>query len=121
MRRQLRVSENIRHQLADILRDYSWRHAILQSASISIMQVNISPDLKNATLFVLPLNANQYDEEAQKEIIKALNHEAGMLKKILAESDTMRFIPKLKFVWDSSYDISGRIEEIIQKNQSIHE
>ncbi|MCH9852015.1 MAG: ribosome-binding factor A [Alphaproteobacteria bacterium] len=121
MRRQLRVSEAIRHQFATILRDYSWRHNLLQNAHISIMQVKISADLKNATLIILPLNANHYTTEARDALMQALKQETPMLKKELALSKVVRFVPNLKFIWDDSYDISGRIEQLIQQNQQQHD
>ena len=117
MRRQLRVSEAIRHQFAEILRDYSWRNPLLQNTHISIMQVKISPDLKNATLIILPLNAKHYTEQTRDELLKALKEETPMLKKELAVSKVVRFVPRISFSWDESYDISGRIEQLLQQNQ----
>ncbi len=121
MRRQLRVSEAIRHQFAEILRDYSWRAPLLQNTHISIMQVKISPDLKNATLIILPLNAKHYTKETRDELLKALKEETPMLKKELAVSKVVRFVPRLNFIWDESYDISGRIEQLLQQNQPQHD
>ncbi len=121
MRRQLRVSEAIRHQFAEILRDYSWRNPLLHNTHISIMQVKISADLKNATLIILPLNANHYTQQTRDELLQALKQETPMLKKALALSKVVRFVPNLKFIWDESYDISGRIDQLIQQNQQQHD
>ncbi len=115
MRRQLRVAEEIRHRLGDLLRDYYWQDQALSLAYFNVTEVKISPDLKNATVFVLPLNAQIYQDDGRKELMRALNGHIIALRKELARVAYLKFVPKLYFVWDYGYDESGKIDKLLNR------
>ena len=110
--RQLRVGELIRHELALLLNDGSAHDPILRSASITVSEVRLSPDIKNATAFVLPL-AGQ-DREA---ILEALRRASSFYRRRLAEKVDLRYTPRLDFRLDTSFDEAERIERLLESGK----
>src|SRR3954466_15224830 len=82
--RQLRVGEEIRHALADILRRGELRDPDLQNVNVTVTEVRISPDLKNATAFVLALGGSTGDSQQAAALAAALNRAAAFLRGALA-------------------------------------
>ena len=112
--RQLRVAESLRHTLTDILRRSHFRDPDLQDAgNIGIMEVRISPDLKNATAYIIPLAA---DGEATRKMVKALNRAAGFMRTELAKEIELRVTPSLKFEADTSLDYARRIDDLLKRH-----
>jgi ribosome-binding factor A len=108
--RQLRVGEQIRHIIAETLRRGHFHHEALMNADhISVTEVRISPDLKNATAYVISLGGFQMDT-----IIPALNEVHAMFQKEIARQANLRFTPRIRFVMDDSFDHAQRIEEILR-------
>ncbi|MBV9523114.1 MAG: 30S ribosome-binding factor RbfA [Alphaproteobacteria bacterium] len=108
--RQLRVGEELRHALARILGQRELRDPALHDADITVTEVRISPDLKNATAFVMPLGGVRANE-----IIAALQRGAAFLRRRLAREVPMRFTPSLRFALDTSFDHASRIEAILHR------
>ena len=106
--RVLRVGENIRHALADILRRDLVRDPDLFGVSITVSEVNTSPDLKNATIYVLPLSG-----AGQDKVVKALNKNAAFLRGQLAKKGVMKHMPRLRFELDHSFDEAGRMNALL--------
>jgi ribosome-binding factor A len=111
--RQLRVGEAIRHSLSDILRRGHFRDPDLQRANVSITEVRISPDLKNATAYVMPLAA---DPETTKICIKALNRAAPFIRGALAKTVELRVVPAVKFEADTSLDYAKHIDVLLKQH-----
>src|SRR5437899_12849086 len=86
--RQLRVGEELRHALAKLLRPGELRDPALREASITVTEVRVSPDLKNATAFVMPLAGAQAEE-----IMAGLKRSAVFLKGQVARTMTLRQVP----------------------------
>lgn len=112
--RQLRVGEAIRHALANVFQrgDVPWHKEFIASGRVPIItvtEVQVSPDLKNATAFVMPLGG-----ERLGETIKELNNIVGFFRHEIAQSVDLRFVPKLRFATDTSFDYAERIEKILQ-------
>lgn len=107
--RQLRVGEEIRHALADVLMrgDVPWP-AELNSPTVTVTEVKVSPDLKNATAYVMPLGGKM-----KAEIVRAMNDDAGFFRFVVGKAVTLRHVPKLRFVPDESFDTASRIEELL--------
>lgn len=105
--RLLRVGENIRHALVDVLRRDIVRDADLFGVSITVTEVNVSPDLKNATIYVLPLLGAKQDN-----VVKALNANAGFLRGQLSKVIHMKYMPSLHFGIDESFDEAGRMNAL---------
>jgi ribosome-binding factor A len=107
--RQLRVSEEIRHALASVLMrgDVPWPGGF-SSPGITVTEVQISPDLTNATVFIMPLGGEKIDET-----VRRMNTIVGWFRHALAQDVKLRYTPKLHFRVDSSFDYAQRIEKIL--------
>ncbi len=107
--RQLRVGEEIRHALVRVLGRGDLHDPLLSEANVTITQVEVGPDLQNATAFVVPLGGNQSDE-----IIRALNRAAGYLRGQLGREIQLRHTPRLGFEPDLSFDLSDEVERLLR-------
>lgn len=107
--RQLRVGEEIRHILAEVLSRGLSGDEILDRASITVSEVRISPDLMNATVFVLPLGGLHVPE-----ILKALKEKSWYFRKEVARKLTTRVTPRLVFQADLTFDEAERIEKLLK-------
>jgi ribosome-binding factor A len=106
--RQLRVGEEIRHILAQLLRPGELRDPALREANITVSEVRVSPDLRNATAYVMPLaGANS------GEIMEGLRRSAPFLKSRLARALDLRHIPNLVFAVDSAFESAERIAALL--------
>lgn len=109
--RQLRVGEEIRHALAQILMrgDVPWPSE-LASPTVTVTEVTISPDLKNATVYVMPLGGSHV-----AEVVRAMNQGVGHFRYAVGKAVSLRYVPTLRFEADKSFDTASRIEEILLK------
>lgn len=108
--RQLRVGEQVRHALSDILRRGEVRDDVIETTVISVNEVRMSPDLKIATAFVSPLGAR--DDAA---VIDALNRNAKFIRgRISPALRQMKYMPEFRFRMDTSYDNMARIDELLR-------
>ncbi len=107
--RQLRVGEELRHALAWILERGEIRDPGLGGAAITVTEVRISPDLGNATAFVMPLGGNDVPG-----VVEALNRAAPFVRRQLGKAVKLRRLPALDFVADTSFDEAGRIESLLK-------
>lgn len=108
--RPLRVGEELRHVLAHLLERGVLRDPALAGRSITVTEVRVSPDLKNATAFVTPLGG-----AGGAEAVKALNHAAVHLRGQVGAAVRLRYTPKLRFVLDTSFDNASRIERVLKE------
>ena len=110
--RQLRVGEMIKQSLGQIfLRDEAKVPAI-ETKNITVTEVRMSPDLKNARAYVIPLGGK--DTEKTVSILTEFSH---LIRKALSKKIDMKFLPRVSFVSDQSFDYAERIEKLIQKNK----
>lgn len=108
--RRLRVGEEIRHALSKILRAGECRDPALLEASITVTEVRMSPDLRNGTVFVMPLaGANA------SEAVAGLKRSAGFLKGLLAREVPLRNTPNLAFALDESFASAERISTLLAR------
>lgn len=105
--RQLRVGEELRHVLADILRRADFRDPALMDMNVTVTEVRISPDLKNATVFVIPLGGGN------PELIAALNRASVFLRSQVASAVRLQHVPRLSFQADSSFEYASKIDRIL--------
>lgn len=107
--RQLRVGEELRHALAAALQkgDFPWQGPGPRPI-ITVTEVRVSPDLRNATAYVMPLGGIN-----AKEIEKHLNVHVHFFKNVIAHEVIMRYIPQLHFSTDTSFDYVDKIERIL--------
>lgn len=111
--RQLRIGEEIRHTLSKIFLEEDFVGSDLEGVSITVSEVRISPDLKNATVFVSPLGG-----KAPENFIKLLNTIAPQLQHILGKSLKLRYIPKLFFKFDDSFEKAHKMEMLFESVKS---
>jgi ribosome-binding factor A len=109
--RQLRAGEQIRHIVAQTLqRGHFHNEALADSSHITVTEVKISPDLKNATAYVMSLGGVNMDE-----IIPALNDASSVFQKDIGQQVTFKFTPRIRFMKDDSFDKAQRIEDILRE------
>lgn len=107
--RQLRVGEQVRHALAEILQRDEIRDEVIETHVVSVAEVRMSPDLKLATAFVAPLGGS--DEQA---VVDALNRHARFIRGRLSPAlRQMRSMPEVRFRLDTSFDNFRRIDELL--------
>jgi len=107
--RQLRVGEEIRHCLAEIFGRGDLHDPDLAGVSLTVSEVRISPDLRNATAFVMPLGGGDVDTT-----LAALGRAAPYLRGRIGKQLTLRYAPTLSFRRDPSFDAATRIDEILR-------
>ncbi len=108
--RQLRVGEMLRHALAEILQRGDVSDPVLETTVVTVPEVRCSPDLRHATVYVMPLGGLKADE-----VIDALNRNRKFLRGELAHRVTLKYMPDLKFEIDRSFDTADRIDELLRR------
>lgn len=106
--RQLRAGELVRHALVEILREQEITDPDLAGVSVTLTEVRMSPDLRNATVFVEPLGGG--DQAAV--VVKALNRHHKFLRGRLGHAIEMKFTPALKFLHDETFDEAARMNRL---------
>lgn len=106
--RQLKVGELIRHALADIFFRGEIADEVLSRHSITVPEVRMTPDLKLATVYVLPLGGGDAEDA-----VEHLNKHKRFLRGEVAKRISMRFMPELRFKVDTSFEASARIDELL--------
>ena len=108
--RQLRVGEMVKQALGMIFLREEAKLPNLQTREITVTEVRMSPDLKTAKAFVLPLGGKDTQEAIDK-----LKEFSFVIRKVLSKKITMKFLPKLLFVKDDSFDYAEKIENLIKQ------
>ncbi len=108
--RQLRVGEELRHALAWILERGEIRDPGLSGPPVTVTEVRISPDLRNATAFVMPLGGGAGTED----VVAALNRAAPFVRRQLGKAVKLRYLPGLNFLADPTFDEAGRISDLLK-------
>lgn len=106
----MRVGEALRHALARLLQSGVLRDPVLKDASITVSEVRVSPDLRSAIAYAMPLGG-----ENAVEILAALKRGAPFLKGRLAREVGLRQVPNLSFALDSSFDEAQRINTLLAR------
>lgn len=117
--RQLRVAEELRHALVEALREIHFRDPDLLDANITVTEVRIGPDLRNATAFIWPLAvggavAGVIDRDRVAVLVAALNRTAPYLRGVIARAVKLRYAPNLSFEADMSFDQAARIDHLLR-------
>lgn len=108
--RQLRIGEELRHALSHILQREELRDPDLAGRSITVTEVRVSPDLKAATAFVLPLGGTDSDRT-----VGALRRASGYLRGCVAREVVLKYVPRLNFETDESFDKAARIQQLLRE------
>lgn len=97
--RQLRVGELIRRTLSEVLLRGDIHDPDLNRLSITVGEVRVNPDLRVATLYVLPLGG-----QGKEEVLKLLARNKGEIRRIIGKKLTLKFVPELRFQLDETFD-----------------
>lgn len=108
--RTLRVGEQVRHVLSEILARGDVHDATLEKHMVSITEVRMSPDLRHATVFVKPLLGKDEDK-----VLKALRTNTAYLQREVAHRIQNKYAAKLKFLADESFDEGSHIDALLRK------
>lgn len=107
--RQLRVGEEIRRVLARVLERGALHDPALYDARVTISEVTVTPDLRNATVWIVPLGGGD-----AAGLLAALGRNAGRLGGLLARDIKLKFAPRLRFERDTAFDTSSRIDALLR-------
>src|ERR1700749_3019224 len=107
--RQLRVGETLRHAIADILAQGSVHDEDLEGHIVTVPEVRMSPDLKLATIYVMPLGGRDTDI-----VIAALERNKKFLRGEVARRVNLKFAPDIRFRVDDRFDEAERIEKLLR-------
>lgn len=108
--RQRRVGESLRHGLVEALASMEFSDGAVRGGAITVSEVRVSPDLKQALVYAFPLGGS-----GSATLLEELNRIAPRLQGPLARRAGLRFTPKLRFVLDSSFDEAQRIDTLLDK------
>ena len=108
--RRRRVGEELRHVLSQILGEGRCRDPALREASISVTEVRLSPDLRNASVYVMPLGGAN-----AAQVIAGLQRSTPFLRGLVAGELSLRYAPALVFALDSTFDQADRISALLSR------
>ena len=108
--RQLKVGEELRHLISNALIRENFYDEHIKNNNITITEVNMSPDLKNAKIYIMPLGGKN-----KVEVLNSLNKVTGRLKKIISTNISLRQTPKLLFQIDETFEYAENIHNILEK------
>ena len=111
--RQQRVAEEIRHVLANIIQRGELKDPQLMDLSVTVSEVRVSPDLKNATAFIAPLGGG-----SSEALATAMNRAAPFIRMRLGKELSLKYLPKVIFEADKSFDYAQKIESMLAQSKS---
>ena len=106
--RLLKVGERVRHVLSEILTRQQVHDETLTARSVSVTEVRMSPDLRQARVYVKPLLGSE-----EEEVLTALRQNTAYLQKEVARALKLKFAARLRFMIDESFDEADRIERLL--------
>jgi ribosome-binding factor A len=110
--RQLRVGELIRHELAAMLSRGDIHDPVVEAHMITVPEVRMSPDLRLATIYVMPLGGQD-----EKEVIEAFERNKRYVRGEIARRVNLKFAPEIRFRIDERFDEAERIEKLLRTPQ----
>ena len=110
--RQLRVGELVKQNLGELFIRNEAKIPTVNSKLITVTEVRMTPDLKTARVYVIPLGGVD-----TKETVKILTEYSHLVRKALSKRLDIKFLPKLTFVEDNSFEYAEKIERLIKKNK----
>lgn len=110
--RQLRVGEMVRHALANLLLRGDVHDTALSSHVVTVPEVRMSPDLKIATVYVMPLGGDGGDR-----VVEALSRHKKYIRGCIAKDVNLKYMPDLRFHYDDTFDEVSRIDAIMRSSK----
>ena len=111
--RQLRVGELVKQSLGQLFLRNEAKIPLINTKLITVTEVRMTPDLKTARVYVIPLGGIE-----TKETVKILTEYSHLVRKALSKRLDIKFLPKLTFVEDNSFEYAEKIERIIRRNKN---
>ena len=110
--RQLRVGELIKQNIGELLIRNEAKLPLINSKLITVTEVRMTPDLKTARVYVIPLGGTD-----MKETVETLTENSHVVRKVLSKKLSLKFLPKLVFIEDNSFEYAEKIEKLIKENK----
>ena len=110
--RQLRVGELVKQNLGELFIRNEAKIPSINSKLVTVTEVRMTPDLKTARVYIIPLGGVD-----TKETVRILTENSHLVRKALSKRLDIKFLPKLTFVEDNSFEYAEKIEKIIKKNK----
>jgi ribosome-binding factor A len=110
--RQLRVGELVRHTLSELLTRGDVHDPVIQKHLITVPEVRMTPDLRLATIYVMPLGGRDAEE-----VLAALEHNKRYLRGEIARRVNLKFAPEIRFRIDERFDEAERIEKLLRTSR----
>ena len=110
--RQLRVGELIKQNLGQIFLKDEAKVPSLDTKNITVTEVRMSADLKSARAYIIPLGGKDTEKA-----VNILTEFTPLIRKVLAKKIDMKYLPKVSFIGDKSFDYAEKIERLIQANK----
>ena len=110
--RQLRVGELVKQNLGELFIRNEAKIPNINSRLITVTEVRMTPDLKTARVYVIPLGGID-----MKEIVGVLTDNSHIVRKALSKKLSLKFLPKLNFIEDRSFEYAEKIERLIKENK----
>ena len=107
--RQLRVGELIRHAVAEMLSRGDIHDPVIETHMITVPEVRMSPDLRLATIYVMPLGGRDGDD-----VLAALERKVAIMRGEIARRVNLKFAPEIRFRIDERFDEAERIEKLLR-------
>jgi len=114
--RQLRVGEELRHALSQVLQREGFRDPDLSGVILTVTEVRPSPDLRNATVFVSPLGGGN-----MKAILAGLNRASRFMRGEVAKRVHLKYMPEFSFKADTSFDEFAKIDAALRDPVVAHD
>ena len=110
--RQLRVGELVKQNLGELLIRNEAKIPLIDLKLVTVTEVRMTPDLKTARVYVIPLGGVN-----TKETVRILTEYSHLVRRALSKRLDIKFLPKLTFVEDNSFEYAEKIEKLIKKNK----
>ena len=114
--RQLRVGELVKQNLGELFIRNEAKIPSINSKLVTVTEVRMTPDLKTARVYIIPLGGVD-----TKETVRILTENSHLVRRALSKRLDIKFLPKLNFVEDNSFEYAEKIEKIIKKNKKNNE
>lgn len=118
--RQLKVGEELRHAISDVIMREGFHFADGKHRSVTVSEVRISPDLKNASVYVAFLDSVQ-DRASANSMIAWLQSAAPEIRHLMGKKVRIRFLPRLRFILDESFDEAAKINDLLSRSEVIRD
>ncbi len=106
--RQLRINQQLKHLISEIITMGDFQNKKIREIPLTVTEVDISPNLKKAIIFVV-------SRDGKKSFVKFLNEEIYIFKKEIAKKLYLRFVPELVFKYDNTFEYATKIEKILKE------